>query len=51
MVESTHSLYALSVTLQWIVDESPVTTHKYVEADLAMKDRPSDSVLQFLQSL
>jgi site-specific recombinase XerD len=57
----------ITVIALWLGHESPVTTHKYVEADLAMKDRalqslqappqaspryrPSDSVLQFLQSL
>ncbi|NGO90696.1 MAG: tyrosine-type recombinase/integrase [Halomonas sp.] len=57
----------ITVISLWLGHESPVTTHKYVEADLAMKERalksvqapsqalpryqPSDSVLQFLQSL
>ena len=57
----------ITVIALWLGHESPVTTHKYVEADLAMKERalkrldaplqasaryrPSDSVLQFLQSL
>ena len=51
----------------WLGHESPATTHRYVEADLAMKERalkalkapsqaslryqPVDSVLKFLQSL
>lgn len=57
----------ITVIALWLGHESPETTHKYVEADLAMKDRalksiqapsqalpryqPSDSVLAFLQSL
>ncbi|WP_320159523.1 tyrosine-type recombinase/integrase [Marinobacter sp. 1-3A] len=57
----------ITVIALWLGHESPVTTHKYVEADLAMKERalkslqelpqaparyrPPDSVLQFLQSL
>jgi site-specific recombinase XerD len=51
----------------WLGHESPATTHMYVEADLAMKERalsavpppqikparyrPSDRLLQFLDSL
>lgn len=57
----------ITVIALWLGHESPVTTHRYVEADLAMKDRalktlqapstarpryrPKDRVLQFLQSL
>ena len=57
----------ITVIALWLGHESPVTTHKYVEADLAMKERalanlqappgtparyrPPDSVLEFLQSL
>lgn len=57
----------ITVIALWLGHESPVTTHKYVEADLEMKDRalkrlqappqpsaryrPSDRLLQFLQSL
>lgn len=57
----------ITVIALWLGHESPVTTHRYVEADLAMKDqalkalrplphtsaryRPKDSILQFLQSL
>ena len=57
----------ITVISLWLGHESLVTTHKYVEADLAMKDQalkslqapsqappryqPPDSVLQFLQSL
>ena len=57
----------ITVIALWLGHESPVTTHRYVEADLAMKDRalktlqapslvatryrPTDRVLQFLQSL
>ena len=51
----------------WLGHENPATTHMYVEADLAMKERalnavqppntkqtrykPTDRVLQFLQTL
>ena len=51
----------------WLGHESPTTTHMYVEADLAMKERalsavqaprlkqsryrPSDRVLHFLETL
>lgn len=51
----------------WLGHESPTTTHMYVEADLAMRERalaavqeprtkqvryqPTDRVLQFLQTL
>lgn len=57
----------ITVIALWLGHESPVTTHMYVEADLQMKRRalqtlqspqtntlryrPSDRVLQFLQSL
>ena len=57
----------ITVIALWLGHESPVTTHRYVEADLEMKDRalkalqapscapvryrPKDDVLQFLQSL
>jgi site-specific recombinase XerD len=57
----------IEVIALWLGHESPVTTHRYIEADLAMKDRalkrlqapstaspryrPKDRVLQFLQSL
>jgi site-specific recombinase XerD len=57
----------ITVIALWLGHESPGTTHMYVEADLAMKERalrsvsppktavirfrPSDRVLQFLQSL
>jgi len=57
----------LSVIALWLGHESPVTTHRYIEADLAMKERalaslqepalrnkrfrPSDPVLAFLDSL
>lgn len=57
----------ITVIALWLGHESPVTTHRYVEADLAMKIRalktlkapshapcryrPKDRVLQFLQSL
>lgn len=57
----------LTVIALWLGHESPVTTHGYVEADLAMKERalatiappgakrqryrPTDSVLKFLESL
>ena len=57
----------ITVIALWLGHESPLTTHRYVEADLAMKDRalktlqapsqapiryrPTDRVLQFLQSL
>lgn len=57
----------LTVIALWLGHESPVTTHGYVEADLAMKERalaaiappetkrkryhPSDTVLKFLESL
>jgi site-specific recombinase XerD len=57
----------ITVIALWLGHESPSTTHMYVEADLAMKERalrsvsppktaairfrPSDRVLQFLQSL
>lgn len=57
----------LSVIALWLGHESPVTTHAYVEADLAMKEhalaaiappdirrtryRPTDALLKFLQAL
>jgi site-specific recombinase XerD len=57
----------LTVIALWLGHESPVTTHGYVEADLALKERaldtlappetkrqryrPSDAVLKFLESL
>jgi integrase/recombinase XerD len=57
----------ITVIALWLGHESPVTTHRYVEADLAMKERalksleppragplryrPTDRVLQFLRSL
>jgi len=57
----------LSVIALWLGHESPTTTHMYMEADLAMKERalatleepsekrhryrPSDKLLQFLESL
>ncbi len=57
----------ITVIALWLGHESPVTTHMYVEADLAMKEKalkriqdPSlqsvryqakDSVLAFLESL
>jgi site-specific recombinase XerD len=57
----------ITVIALWLGHESPATTHRYVEADLAMKERalqslqapsqaprryqPSDRVLQFLESL
>ena len=57
----------LTVIALWFGHESTVTTHRYVEADLAMKERalatiapsetkhkryrPSDAVLKFLENL
>ncbi len=57
----------ITVIALWLGHESPVTTHRYVEADIAMKERalktlqepsqgtlryqPKDKVLQFLQDL
>jgi integrase/recombinase XerD len=57
----------ITVIALWLGHESPATTHMYVEADLAMKERalkriqspratsiryrPPDRLLQFLQSL
>jgi site-specific recombinase XerD len=57
----------LTVIALWLGHESPVTTHGYVEADLAMKERalaaiappgtrqkryrPADALLRFLQAL
>ena len=44
----------LSVIAMWLGHESPSTTHQYVEADLAMKDRalarlqePDETVLRY----
>lgn len=58
---------AFNVIALWLGHESPVTTHRYVEADLAMKEkalariaepaiqlrryRPADALLAFLQKL
>ncbi|MFL9988936.1 site-specific integrase [Paraburkholderia sediminicola] len=66
----THLLQSgvdLSVIALWLGHESPATTHMYVEADLAMKERalntlqpphskiqryrPPDRLMQFLESL
>lgn len=57
----------ITVIALWLGHESPVTTHGYIEADLAMKERalatiappdttrkryhPTDSLLKFLESL
>jgi len=57
----------ISVIALWLGHESPTTTHQYVEADLAMKEkalarlqdpgtpvrrfRPTDSLLKFLKTL
>jgi len=57
----------ITVIALWLGHESPATTHRYVEADLAMKERalntlqapsqrpcryrPPDAVLRFLESL
>jgi integrase len=57
----------LTVIALWLGHENPATTHMYIEADLAMKERalstlqlprgrqrryrPTDRVLQFLESL
>jgi len=57
----------ISVIALWLGHESPTTTHQYVEADLAMKERAlartqdpetpscrfraSDSLLEFLKTL
>lgn len=57
----------ITVIALWLGHESPITTHRYVEADLEMKDRalkalqepscprlryrPKDDVLRFLQTL
>ena len=56
-----------SVIALWLGHESTTTTHRYIEADLAMKDkalarlqepdtkiqryRPPDALMQFLQEL
>ncbi len=44
----------ISVIALWLGHESPSTTHQYVEADLAMKDRalarlqePDETVLRY----
>jgi integrase len=58
---------AFSVIALWLGHESATTTHRYVEADLAMKEkalarlqppnekrhryRPPDALMQFLQAL
>ena len=58
---------AFNVIALWLGHESTNTTHRYVEADLAMKDkalarlqepdtkigryRPPDALMQFLQEL
>jgi hypothetical protein len=57
----------ITVIALWLGHESPATTHQYVEADLAMKERvlnklqppsvkkqrfqPSDRLLEFLNGL
>ena len=57
----------ITVIALWLGHESPTTTHEYVEADLAMKERalqavqsprikqmryrPTDRLLTFLQQL
>ncbi len=57
----------ITVIALWLGHESPVTTHSYIEADLAMKERalatiappettrkryhPTDALLKFLESL
>jgi integrase len=57
----------ISVIALWLGHESPVTTHQYVEADLAMKEqalakatpptgqptryKPTDKLLDFLNGL
>ena len=57
----------ITVIALWLGHESPTTTHRYVEADLAMKNRvlktlqapastplryrPTDRLLKFLESL
>ena len=57
----------ISVIALWLGHESPTTTHQYVEADLAMKEkalgrlkdpetpvrrfRATDSLLEFLKTL
>jgi integrase len=58
---------AFNVIALWLGHESPNTTHRYVEADLAMKERalarleepntrlrryrPTDALMTFLQQL
>lgn len=73
MVRHTTAMHLLqagvdiTVIALWLGHESPVTTHAYIEADLAMKERalaaveptrarktryrPSDALLKFLGSL
>ena len=57
----------ITVIALWLGHESPATTHRYVEADLAMKNRilktlqapdtkpiryrPTDRILKFLEGL
>jgi integrase/recombinase XerD len=57
----------ITVIALWLGHESPATTHMYIEADLAMKERalsklrppntkavryrPPDQLLEFLQNL
>ena len=57
----------ITVIALWLGHESPTTTHLYIEADLAMKERalghlqppgaavpryrPPDALMRFLQSL
>ncbi|GAB7541631.1 hypothetical protein CS8_012940 [Cupriavidus sp. 8B] len=57
----------ITVIALWLGHESPVTTHRYIEADLQMKERalkalqppsrkplryrPKDDILRFLQAL
>ena len=57
----------ITVIALWLGHENPATTHMYVEADLAMKERalkavqplcikqtryrPTDSLMEFLQRL
>ncbi len=58
---------AFNVIALWLGHENPTTTHRYVEADLAMKEkalarleephthmrrfRPTDALMTFLQQL
>lgn len=64
---AARSSHDISVIALWLGHERPTTTHMYVEADLAMKDRAlarlqaphskvrryraPDSLLKFLQTL